>query len=353
MMFPAVWSNRHAVGLISVLGILLSLPVLLSLIGLPPREMVYSGIRIETGPGPHDERDIFVDKEPVDILFVGSSLMVRGVDMDYVQSELSKKLGRPARVRFVALKWQGLDMQYMLMRDFLEHRKASLVVMVMPSLALVGDSPHIQAYRWMRWGDFPRSTAGLPFSSRVSIYGAEVLGAPRVVLNYLRSNRHIHDPEVVEELGTQHEYGAVGYFGSQFVPEPRTPPAIPVENMIDQSKSNPAFVYDGPALGPYHLHWAKEIGNLTKQYGVPFAMLHIPEDTEQGRTTVPERMYWPEVMGVQAPMVGVPAATLFSHVPPQEIDNYFYDQHFNDNGKEMFTRAVTPAILEVYDKHVR
>jgi hypothetical protein len=82
-------------------------------------------------------------------------------------------------------------------------------------------------------------------------------------------------------------------------------------------------------------------------------MLHIPEDTEQGRTTVPERMYWPEVMGVQAPMVGVPAATLFSHVPPQEIDNYFYDQHFNDNGKEMFTRAVTPAILEVYDKHVR
>lgn len=353
MMSPAVWSNRHAVGLISVIGILLMLPVLMAVVGLPPRETVYSGIRIETGAAPYDERQMFVEKEPVDILFVGSSLLVRGVDLDYVQSELSKKLGRPARVRFVALKWQGLDMQYMLMRDFLEHRKAGLVIMVMPNLALVGDSPHIQAYRWMRWGDFPRSTADLPFSSRVSVYGAEVLGAPRQLLNYFRANRHIHDERLVEELGTQHEAGSGGYYGSKFVEESRTPPTIPVESMIDDGRTNQRFAYDGPALGPYHLYWAKKIGELTKQYGVPFAMLHILEDTERGETTVPERMYWPDAIGIRAPTLGVSAGTLFSDVSPNAYYDYFYDQHFNDNGKELFTRAITPAILEVYAKHAR
>ena len=121
-----------------------------------------SGIRVETGTGPLDEHNIFEEKGPVDILFVGSSLMVRGVDMNYIEQQLSQQLGRPARVRYLALKWQGLDMQYMLMKDFLEHRKAGMVIMDMPTNALIGDSPHIQAYRWMRWGEFPHPPPAFP-----------------------------------------------------------------------------------------------------------------------------------------------------------------------------------------------
>src|SRR2546425_1241585 len=105
MMFPAIWSNRHAVALIAVISILLTLPVLMGVVGLPPRSTVYSGMRTEVGAAPYDEQQIFEEKTPVDSLFVGSSLLVRGVDTDYVQSELSKKLGRPATVRYVALKW--------------------------------------------------------------------------------------------------------------------------------------------------------------------------------------------------------------------------------------------------------
>ncbi len=230
-MFPAIWSNRHAVALILVIGILLTLPMLMSVAGLPPRDRVYSGIRVETGTGPLDEQNIFEEKGPVDILFVGSSLIVRGVDMDYVQQQLSARLGRPAKVARLSLKWQGLDMQYMLMRDFLEHRKANLVIMDMPTLALIGDSPHIQAYRWMRWGEFPESTSGLSFRQRMAIYGAQVLGAPRQMVNYLRPNRLVQSPRLVAKLGSQSEYGSVGYFGGPFVTEPRTPPQIPVDSM--------------------------------------------------------------------------------------------------------------------------
>jgi hypothetical protein len=348
-MFPAIWSNRHGVALIAVIGTLLALPVLMHMVGLPPRDRVYSGIRVETGTGPLDEHNIFEEKGPVDILFVGSSLMVRGVDMNYIEHELSAKLGRPARVRYLALKWQGLDMQYMLMRDFLEHRKAGMVIMVMPTPALIGDSPHIQAYRWMRWGEFPQSTAGLSFRSRMAVYGAEVLGAPRQFVNYLRPNRLVETPQLVQKLGSQSDYGAVGYYGSAFVPEPRTPPVFAADNMISHSAGDANFDFNGQALGPYHQHWAHEIGNLSKQYGVPFAMLHVPEDSEKGMTQVPERMYWPDVIGLpSAPVIGIPSATLFSTTPAPEVDNYYYDQHFNDNGKEFFTRAITPTVLDIF-----
>ncbi|MDE1178123.1 MAG: hypothetical protein PW789_16215 [Edaphobacter sp.] len=350
-MFPAVWSNKHAVALIVVIATLLSLPVLMHVVGLPPRGSVYSGIRVETGTGPQDEFTIFEEKGPVDILFVGSSLLVRGVDRDYIQQQLSAQLGRPARVRYLALKWQGLDMQYMLMRDFLEHHAAGMVIMNMPTDALIGDSPHIQAYRWMRWGEFPQSTAGLAMRERLAIYGAEVLGAPRQIVNYIRPNRLVTDPAMVAKLGSQSDYGAVGYFGGPFVPEPRTPPAFAPASMIAQGAGDANFDFHGKPLGPYHQYWARKIGDLVKQYHVPFAMLHIPEDTEKGSITVPERMYWPEVMGVpDAPVIGLPSATLFHSTPSAEVDNYYYDQHFNDNGREFFTRAVTPTILQLFSQ---
>jgi hypothetical protein len=352
-MFPALWSNRHAVALIAVIGGLLLLPMMLGTVGQPPRASVYTGMRIEVGAAPHDDQVIFDEKEPVDILFVGSSLLVRGVDVPYVQAELSKKLGRPARVRYIALKWHGLDMQYMLLRDFLEHRKASLVVMVMPNSSLAGDAPHIQAYRWMRWEDFPRTMSGLSMRSRLAVYGMEVLGSPRQVLDYLRPNVQIQNSELIDNLGTQHESAFRGYFGAPYVPESQTPPSIPVDSMIANSESDPRFSFNGKPLGPYHLHWAKEIGDITKQHGAAFAMMHIPEDTEHGMTTVPERMYWPKEIGFAAPVIGIPSATLFADTPAASFDHYYFDQHFNDNGKELFTHAITPAILEVYARSVR
>ena len=352
-MFPAVWSNRHAVALILVIGFLLTLPVLMHVASLPPRDRVYSGIRVETGTGPLDEHNIFEEKGPVDIVFIGSSLLVRGVDLNYIEQQLSQQLGRPARVRRLSLKWQGLDMQYMLMKDFLEHRKTGMVIMDMPTNALIGDSPHIQAYRWMRWGEFPQSTAGLSLRSRIAIYGAEVLGAPRQLVNYLRPNRLVQNPVLVQDLGSQSQYGNVGYYGGPFVEEPRTPPAFTTSEIISHGPSDPNFDFDGQPLGPYHQYWAREIGNLAQQYNVPFVMIHVPEDTEKGSTRIPQRMYWPAVIGLpNTPIIGIPSATLFRSTPADEVKNYYYDQHFNDNGKEFFTRAITPAILDLYGKEV-
>jgi hypothetical protein len=349
-MHPAIWSNRHAAALILIIAVLLALPVAVGTLWPLPRETVLTGIRIEAGPVPYDVQQIFDEKTPIDIVFVGSSLLVRGVDTDYVQAQLSKLLQRPATVRYVALKWQGLDMQYMLMRDLLERRKVRMVVMAMPNRTLGGDSPHIQAYRWMRWGDFPESLGDLPFRSRPSVYAMEVLGAPRQLLNHLRSNGRIHDPQLIATLGTQHEAAFGGYYGNPFVQERKPAPVVPAQHMIAIGADDPRFDFNGRPLGPYHRYWGQQIGKLARERGAALAMLHIPEDSERGSNVVPERMYWPDVVGMPAPIIGLPSAELFADMPAATFYHYYFDQHLNMNGKEFFTRAITPAILDVYEK---
>ncbi len=59
-------------------------------------------IRVETGYRAVRQKQIFQEKGPVDILFVNSSLMVRGVDMNYVQQQLSQQLGKPPKVSHIS-----------------------------------------------------------------------------------------------------------------------------------------------------------------------------------------------------------------------------------------------------------
>ncbi len=348
-MHPAIWSNSHAAALILAVAVPLGLPLVVGSAPLP-RDTILTGCRIEAGASPNDVQTIFDEKTPVDIAFVGSSLLVRGIDTALVEKELGRVLGRPATVRYVALKWQGLDMQYMLMRDLLDHRKVGMVVMTMPNKALGGDSPHIQAYRWMRWNDFPKSPGELPLRSRLDVYAMEVLGAPRMMLNYLRPNERVHDPTLIATLGTQSEAAVGGYFGDPFVEEHQAVPAVALDHMVATSAADPHFNFKGKPLGPYHRYWASQIGKLARERGTALAMLHIPEDSERESTVVPERMYWPDVVGVSAPVIGIPSAELFPGMPKETFLHYYFDQHLNKNGKDHFTRAVTPAILDVYDK---
>jgi hypothetical protein len=123
---------------------------------------------------------------------------------------------------------------------------------------------------------------------------------------------------------------------------------------LSRGRSDPRFDFNGYPLGPYHQYWARQIGALIRQYNVFFLLLHIPEDTETGNTRVPERMFWPEAVGLPStPILAIPSATLFGNVNEDRVKNYYYDEHFNDNGKELFTRAVTPTILNLYAREVQ
>lgn len=302
----------------------------------------------EAGMYPFLGRQIFEETQELDVAFVGSSLLLKGIDAPYFQIALSHALGRKANVILLAAYWQGMDLQYFLLRDLLEHRRVRMVVMSMPIPQFTSGRPHVQAYRWLRFGEDTDAIQGLPWLSRMTLYADAVLGAPRQFLSLLRPTWVDPRRTVSPSLGS--EYDRAGYYGVPFVPDRLSPPHLAPEAMIYSGRTQAQFDFHGTPLAPYQEHWAREIGKLVRQHGVALTLLHVNDSEERGHTTVHERMFWPDVMGVSMTIIGVPTATLFSGVPDSRFYHFFYDQHMNINGKELFTAAVTPALIDAYVK---
>ena len=342
-MLPAFRSDRSAISYCALLIVLLCLPLVTSWIGHPPREQAYAGVSAAAGPVGMHVREIFRDFSDADLLFLGSSLVRAGVDEPTVEKALSAHLGRPAHVEMLALNWQGLDMQYFLLRDYLKTHHVGLIVWNLPVPGSRNLEPHVQAFRWARLGEYSDALSGLPPRYRLALYGDMVLGAPRELLSHLRPNLLSK-----QEMDSQVRSERTGYYGASFVPESADSAAIPT---LEQSYENPPYILvhaAGKPLDPYEDHFARKIVELARETHTKIALLHIPIDSEQGLDYMPERETWADTLHTNAPMVGSTSAVLFKGVNQERIRDFYRDQHFNINGSILFTRSMVPAILEAF-----
>jgi hypothetical protein len=290
-------------------------------------------------------REIFRDPSDADVLFVGSSLVRAGIDQPMVERALSEHLGRPAHVTMLSLNWQGLDLQYFLLRDYLNTHHAGLIVWNLPVPSSRHVEPHVEAFRWIRLGEYSDALSGLPLRYRLALYGDMVLGAPRELLSHLRPNL-LSGKEAAAQIGAE----KMGYYGGSFVPEPASLATVP---RLRQSYQAPPYILVravGPPLNPYEEHFAREILELAKENHTAIVLLHIPIDSEEGLDYLPERSRWSDELHTNAPMIGVSSAALFENVDKAIFHGYYRDQHFNINGSMLFTRSIMPAILKAYDE---
>ena len=348
---PAFGSNKQAIGFCCLTLGLLFLPVLLKWAGPPPRWEVYQGVTLESGPFAFNGRQIFEEKSALDVAFVCSSLLWKGFDTPYFQRELSRALGREANVVMIGSNWQGMDLQYVMLRDLLEHRKVRMLVTAMPIPQVDSDRPHVQLFRWLRFGEFPEVIAGLPLRSRLTLYADFVLGAPRQLLTLLRPN--LVDPAKAMSASFGGRSEEMGYYGAPFVSEPADPPPLAPEDVIYSPRTAAVFDFNGRPLGPYQRHFAESIGELARNYGVRLVLIHVPVASERGQNVIRERMFWPDVLGTPATIIGVPSGTLFRNIPGDRFYRYYFDEHLNANGNRLFTRAITPALIRTYVQPAR
>jgi len=344
-MLPVFRSMSSVASSCILLIVLLCLPLVTLWLGHPPREQAYAGMSDEAGLiGPH-VREIFYDPYDADVLFMGSSLVRAGIYEPMVERALSAHLDRPAHVATLALNWQGLDLQYFLLRDYLNTHHAALIVWNLPVPGSRHVEPHVEAFRWIRFGEYSDALSGLPLRYRLALYGDIVLGAPRELLSHLRPNLLGK-----EEIAAQITADKAGYYGKSFVPEPTDSATMP---LLEQSYEDPPYKLVhavGPALNPYEAHFARKILELAQEKHSTIVLLHIPIDSEQGLVYMPERSNWADALATDAPMIGVPSAVLFDNVDNATFHNYYRDQHFNINGSLLFTRSILPAILRAYDE---
>ena len=347
-MLPAFRSTKSLVAFCALLIFILTLPITLSMIGLPPREEAWSGISIYRGAAGDVVRTIYDDHDDVDVLLLGPSLLRRGLSPEAVQEALTKHLGRPAHVALLSLTGSGSDLPYFLLRDYLTYHQPKVIIWNEPEPGSYFNEPHIQAYRWMRYGEFGDLFTDLPLFFRLQVYGDMVLGAPKELLYKLRPNL-LSEQEKADRLGQDVEdHINSGYFGAPFVPD-----ALPGENhpiAKVMSVSSPIIHSGGRPLRSYQLKYLRSTAELAKEKNCPLILLHLPMDSEYGNTTLPEIANWSDVLGPGYQIIGLPASVMFEGMTKDRFLHFFTDKHLNANGRQMATSVFVPAIIEAYDE---
>jgi hypothetical protein len=332
----------------ALLLFLLGLPVILYKIGLPSREQAWSGSTYHAGAVGDTVRTIYDDHEDVDVLFVGPSILRRGVMEGPIQDALSEHLGRPAHVALLSMVWPGADLQYFMLRDYLDRHHPKLIVWNVPGPVSNSNEPHIQAYRWMRYGEYKNAFEGLPLRSRIQVYGEMVLGAPRELLYKLRPNL-ISAADLADPNGEDvHDNINTGYHKAAFVPDSLPIGTEPTAELLPVT--SPVFRLAGTRPQAYQLKYLRGTMAVANKKDCAIVLLHIPTDTEYGESYIPEITNWSKLFGPQYEMIGIPAATLFAGMDKERYLHFFSDNHLNTNGRKVFTRAIIPPVLEAYDK---
>jgi hypothetical protein len=353
-MRPAFSSTKQAAAFALLLLVLLLLPVLAGKKFLPARDQIYSSTSLRYASSHFLRQQIFEESEDIDIAFIGSSRMAYGIDTPYVQKKLSEKLGRKAVVITLGWSWSGFDALYLITQDLLQHRKVHLLVV--SEELLQENDPHRAAAHWFRWGDNFGSVVGLPFRLQAEYYFGAILGMPRNLLSLVRPNI----PELVPAEAdvwldrTEDRKGAAtiefGYgTATNFSPYV---PAIGISNTnncIYSPATRNRFRFEHSAA-PLQLHFARQFGQLVLTQQVRLAYLHIPVLSEVRSPILREKEFWPDLIGTNAIIFGIPPATMFSGLNNAEVFKLFFNPlHLNRNGQQYFTRLFTPTLLEIYD----
>lgn len=345
-MSPAFAPPRQAVAFALLLTSLFAMPALVARLGWLHRRDVYLSIPVKDGAFPWIQRCIFEDTDDVDIAFVGSSRMWCGIDTPYVQKALTEHLGRKAEVVTFGWSYFGLDAQYIIARDLLDHRRVHTLVAYDDGGV---NAPHIYSSHWFRVGENSEALAGLPLAHQLGLYAGSVLGLSRHLLSCVRNNAAAHPgEELAGQLGS--EGRRRGYLSTPFVEFDPKGTGTPQDAVLYSPKTRAAFTFTGPEAPPYQFHFARKLARLCKERGTQLVFLHFPGIAERELSTIPERRAWPDLLDAPVNLVGIPGAKLMGGLSAEDVTRIFYDpNHLNQNGRAHFMRLLTPTLVTLYE----
>jgi hypothetical protein len=349
---PAFRTDLHAAAFLFLVVAALAAPVLLDRIHHPSREYVYQVMREQDGAFSFVQHEIFDVKEDIDILFAGNSTVWAGMDSPLMEEALTRRRGRKAHVVSFGSYWPSVDVPYMEIVDALAHKRIHMVVISVPRMEY-GDAPSPVAARFLSYGDPPEAREGLPARYRLTLYAGFVLRSPRDVLASLRPTRSIPSAYTANNgslLSTE------GWEKLPFTVFSPPPPEVPAGESIYSAQTGDRFAFIQDPL-PFYQTWnLRKLTGLLAARKIKMVMVGIPQYPERRNGRVVERQPWQEILGPQVAVAGIPPAVLFSGITDENIRKLYFDNmHLNRNGSEFLTRALTPALLELYagDSQIR
>jgi hypothetical protein len=318
---------------------------------IPPRS-VYAAMPQQAGDFAFLARQTFDETSDIDILFLGSSMLWTGVDAPLVQHCLEATCGHKVQVLTFGVNYRdSLDEQFVLLRNLLGHRRVKMLVFSLPLFAgadkQVVPSPPGSYFLRMGDGFFSR----FPLLSRVSLYSAYVLQAPRDLLSLARPGRMNDIPDVSGSLGFYSRRLGWNRVESLFRRVSFPPPDIDPGATMFREKHDPGIKVRSNSITPYQQFFLDRIHLLSEQYRTFLVFLHLPALVEKDCRQVEEVADWPALYG--SPLIGVAGSRVFRGLKEKDLLLLYYDEnHFNVNGAEYYTRAIAPTLVEVYEKSV-
>jgi hypothetical protein len=223
------------------------------------------------------------------------------------------------------------------------------------------------AYRWFRFGENAGELAGLPVQTKFSYYSSAILGMPRNLLCLIRPNL-TGDLISTQKNFAEIEYSAVnpatrlgslavqlGFgYSPDFVSYKPGNIAQPADACVYSPATRSKYQFAGLPAASLQLFFARKIAALAWEHQTKLVFLHFPNVAELGSTAIPERECWPDMLGRDVALVGVPAKTLFAGLLDADVRKLFCNaDHLNQNGQEYFTPVITPALLQIYDSETK
>jgi hypothetical protein len=343
--FTSAW---QAPSLLALLLTLLILPILVHVLDLNTAENRYLEMDSHYR---YIHHVIYEQPEDLDVLFLGTCYFLNGLDIPAFQDVFSKKMGRPAKVEMLATKFGGEDFEYVMLRDFLRHRKVKLLVTGMPGAKGSPDAPHVLAPYWIRLADVVELGAGQPWFTRARLYALAVLAAPRHLLGVLRP----------ESLRWGKEKDSWGMEETRFCLDHTDfqPLSLSTEQLskrdwtFEKGASSPLFEFKHTGLPPYRKSNFAKIVELARRHGTAMANLQMTTRSDTQSSKVVADANWEEYFDYPIAQVGIPPADYFRGMDSRTIDCLFWDSfHPNKNGATYFSRIVAPTLARIYGEKV-
>lgn len=344
---PAFGSRAQAVGFLLVVVGALLLPIVIDNSGMVTRRSSYELMSSTHGAYSYIEKEIFEKDGDIDILFIGSSVLWRGIDTRQVQRALSEQLGREATVMTFGYDFNGIDTAYMILRDLTQRRRVHLVVFTIPRGGIgFREGPSTVAYKFLSYTDHPEVVADMPWDSKVAIYAGNVLRSPRDLLLMLRPGQW-RPSNVAADLGSkQVELGFDATSGSYV---PIDLPPIDPSDAIPPAASDDKVTFTGNLPSHHQRIYLDHLLRLLDRTHTPLAIMNIPEYTERSSDKLVERFDWSARLGREIPLFGVRPKAFFAGLDDEQSKLLCSDDsHLNKNGSQRFTRGVIPALLMTY-----
>jgi hypothetical protein len=364
-MSPAFSSTKQAAAFALLLLVFFLLPSLVGRPFLPTREELYSAPSWAFGSFPYLHDQIFEEKADIDIAFMGSSPIYWGIDTPYVQKKMSEMLGRPAVVRSLCWNWSGFDGLYFIARDLLQHRKVRMIVFCDLVVPNTSNAAHRLTSKWFLWSEDAAEISGMNTRAKATFYAGAIMGMPRNLLDLLRNNLPvIPSDQIVFKPGMPKVTNPALQLGSLAVDQEADRPFIEYiphtaaqasDACVYSEEAKTNFQFTGPPILPTQAAFCRKMGALAREHGVKLVYLHIPRSYEQTSPEIKVTAFWPDVFGSDVAMIGIPGAKMFAGIPDDDLtNNLYYDfLHLTKNGKEYFTRLITPRLVQLYENQTK